>query len=273
MEFLSNPIWQIIANAAIGLLTIIVSIIIFRKQLNRKSITYEVISDTPILSLKEEIKGRVQVLFDSKPVGDVRFVILKIWNSGNISILPNEYIEPIRIDFGEKAEILDADVLETIPNNIKDKVKASLKLNTEYIILEPFLLNSKDSITLKVLFTRTHIAGETQVNARIVDINQIQNFDRIVYRHPLARTVIYCSYVIFLLSTIYFFFSKYEDNFFVKLFYLFLIVLFALIYVVIMLVILSIVYSIMHRFSPLRSIKIITNKLTELIKYMVYETI
>ena len=96
MEFLSNPGWQIAINAAIGLLTIIVSIIIYRRQRNRRSITYEVVSDTPILSLKEEIKGRVQVLFDTKPVGEVRLVILKIWNSGDSPILPNEYIEPIK---------------------------------------------------------------------------------------------------------------------------------------------------------------------------------
>jgi len=40
MEFLSNPVWQLTINAAIGLLTILVSILIFRKQLIRKGITH-----------------------------------------------------------------------------------------------------------------------------------------------------------------------------------------------------------------------------------------
>ncbi len=72
MQSLSNPLWQFTINATIGVLTIIVTIMIYRKQLSRKSITYYVIADTPVLSLKDEVKGRVQISFDNKPVRDIR---------------------------------------------------------------------------------------------------------------------------------------------------------------------------------------------------------
>ncbi len=125
MEFLSSPVWQIIINAAIGLITVSVSVLIFRKQIKRKGISYEVVSDAPVLSIREEVKGRVKVLFDTKPVSDARMVILKIWNSGNTDILTNEFVDPIKFNFGEKAEILDAEILETVPINIKDKISVT----------------------------------------------------------------------------------------------------------------------------------------------------
>jgi len=133
------------------------------------------------------------------------------------------------------------------------------------------LLNSTDSMTLKVLFTRPHIAGETKVNARIVGINQIQNFDRIASTHPLSRIVLYCSYVIFLLSTIYLFFSRYEYNFFVKLFYLLLILLISIVDILLITFIASFMYSLLYRIPFFESAKIIINKVIVLIKHMVYE--
>ena len=72
MEFLSNPAWQLLMNLGIGFLTIIVSVLIFRKQQTRRGLNYEIISDTPILSIKAEVKDKVQILFDNKPVNHVR---------------------------------------------------------------------------------------------------------------------------------------------------------------------------------------------------------
>lgn len=273
MEFLSSPVWQITINAAIGLLTIIVSILIFRMQLKRKSITYEVISDAPVLSIKKEVKGRVQVLFDSKPVSDAHLVILKIWNSGNTHILAEDYIDPIKFDFGKNAEILDAEILETSPNDIKDNRKASLKLDTGSLILEPLFLNSKDSITIKVLLAQTLIIKEIKANGRIVGINQIIKFDKIRNRHPLARTVIYLSYLVLLASVIYLLFSRYENNLNTKIFLIFIIALSALIYIFIYIILLSLLYKFALKIPLSNAIKMVFNKLIELIKFMINETI
>ena len=43
MEFLSNPVWQLLMNLGIGFLTIIVSVLIFRKQQTRRGLNYEII--------------------------------------------------------------------------------------------------------------------------------------------------------------------------------------------------------------------------------------
>ena len=149
MEFLHDPFWQFKILASIGLLTIIVPLLAYRKKQNQRGITYSVISNTSIFGFKGDVKDRVQILFDNKPVGDLRLVLVKLWNSGSLPILPHEHIDPIRFDLGKNAEILDVDVLETTPIEIKEKVKASLKMSLEDFVLEPLLLNSNDSITLK----------------------------------------------------------------------------------------------------------------------------
>ncbi|MGZ6356482.1 MAG: hypothetical protein ACXWOX_18060, partial [Ktedonobacteraceae bacterium] len=78
--------------------------------------------DTYKVSFQKELKDRVQLLFDKKPIENARLVLLKIWNSGNVPIQIDDYDKnnPIMFDFGEHAEILDADVLETVPTHIKD---------------------------------------------------------------------------------------------------------------------------------------------------------
>src|ERR1700720_1277119 len=106
MDFLSivsSPIWAVIAAIAT-----VAAIFISIRQHQRKAISYKVISDTPLLSLKEEVKSRVQVLFDARPVRNTRLVVIKILNSGNVPILLTDYHDPIKIGFGDNAEILDA---------------------------------------------------------------------------------------------------------------------------------------------------------------------
>src|SRR5215467_10743601 len=179
MDFLRDPTLQFVVSISIALLgvflTSIISVVIYRRQQSRKAINYKVISDTSLLSVKEEVKGSIKVLFGTKPVSNARLVILKIWNSGNTPILPTEYIDPIRIGFGNNAEILDAEILEAAPSDFKDKAKASLKLDTDNVVLDPLLLNSGDSLTLKVFLAQTPFTKEVKVNARIVGVIQIIN--------------------------------------------------------------------------------------------------
>jgi hypothetical protein len=144
VSLLRDPTLQFLMNISIALLgiffTSIVSVVIYRRQQSRKGIIYKVISNAPLFSLKEEVKGKIKVLFGTKAVNNARLVILKIWNSENTPILPNEYMDPIRVRFGSNVEILDAEVLEAVPSDIKDKAKASLKLDTDSVVLEPLLL-------------------------------------------------------------------------------------------------------------------------------------
>ncbi len=119
LDFLRDQLWQFV-GVAISVVSIVVSIIFSLKQRARKGLTYK-IESTSLVSIKDKAKGKIQILYDLKPISDADLVLLKIWNSGNQPILQTDYEDPITFNFGSKTEILSHDVIETVPNNIKKR--------------------------------------------------------------------------------------------------------------------------------------------------------
>lgn len=173
MDFLRDPLWQFIGvvfTVILGLLAIIVSIVIAGKQEKRKAIFYDVLSNTSLSSFKISNKLSMSIIFGRKRLEDVNLVYLEVWNSGNAEILPSDFYTPIKFEFGEKANVLEAIVLGTRPETIKNNVSINYEQN--YLAIQPMLLNGKDAITLKILVSQ--YTGKTNVDARIAGIKQIK---------------------------------------------------------------------------------------------------
>ncbi len=168
MEFLRDPIWQFL-GVIVAIVGLMLTILLFKLQRDRKKISYTVISSKPMVSVSDEVKDRVQILFDDGPVNDVSLVVLKFCNSGSMPILSTEYDRPITLSFGKGSKVLDVEILSMIPSNIK----TSVKIDSEKIVVEPLLLNSKDSFVLKILLNNFN--NEVDVDARIVGVKQIQS--------------------------------------------------------------------------------------------------
>ncbi len=165
VNVLSNPIWQ-----SLGILiSVFLSIILYRKQRSRKEIVCDLIYDATVLSAADEVRKRVKFLLDNKPVEDLCVVLLNIWNSGNAAVKPSDFRRPLRIDFGG-ADVLEAGILDTTYSDIKEEAEASLKVNAKDLTFEPLLLNSKDSIKLKVLLTG-HTSNTVHVDTHIIEGN------------------------------------------------------------------------------------------------------
>lgn len=141
----------------------IVTLILYSVWHKRKVISWETISNTPLLSIDEEIRGNIQVLFDGKPVQDAQLIIVEIINSGNVAIKSTDYNSPINLDFGENARILTAEVIKTTP----DSLDASINIKGTKVFLKPTLLNKKDSITIKAIVGQFN--DPFTVGAHIVD--------------------------------------------------------------------------------------------------------
>src|SRR5436305_8801296 len=102
MPSLRDPIWiSIIVGIFAIIIPLVTSIIIYRKQQQRKSVYYQVISNASVLNQSTQFQGKFQILINGNPLNDAHIVVLKISNNGNTPILPNEYIEPIRFNFGK----------------------------------------------------------------------------------------------------------------------------------------------------------------------------
>jgi hypothetical protein len=113
------------------------------------------------------MQGKAQVIYDGKTISDARLVVLKIWNTGNLPIVISDYDVPVKLSFGKDAEVLDFEVLETSPNNLQ----VTVKQDGQDLVLEPVLLNSQDSIKIKILLTKFN--NIFSVDARIVGVKQI----------------------------------------------------------------------------------------------------
>jgi hypothetical protein len=165
-EFLRDSSWQSI-GALVGLVAIIVTVALYRLQRRRKSISYEVVSLTPLLSVKEEVRDRVQILFDGKDVLDAHMLIVKVRNSGNVPVLPSDYERSIQFGFGEQTQVMSAEIVETDPSGID----ADVSVLSRSVTLRPVLLNAGDAITVRVLLAQYD--GSFDVTGRIVGVREI----------------------------------------------------------------------------------------------------
>jgi hypothetical protein len=148
---LSNPIYQGI-GALFGLAAILISLLLWLRDRPRKELSYQVVADTPLISVKEEaeLKGRLEIVFDKQPSYnlDLRSVIVRVINSGNVPIGEDDYFgHPLELRFGEKAEVLIAGIVKTEPVDFEAKAFAAGTM----VLLQPVLLNKGQSVTIRVL--------------------------------------------------------------------------------------------------------------------------
>jgi hypothetical protein len=163
-EIMRDPVWQFIVIAALALAALVVAIL----QHRRKTLSYEIISRTPLLSVEEEVKGTLQILFDGKPVQDVYLVVARIINTGNVPIVATDYEDPVNLSFGENSQILTTDSSETNP----DSLRASTSIEKTNVVLAPILLNMGDSITIKMLISQ--FDDEIKVDGHIAGVKSIR---------------------------------------------------------------------------------------------------
>lgn len=202
MELLRDPIWQFIGVV----IAIAFPLILLLLQRNRKELSYEIISNLPIVNIRKEIRSKVKVLFENKLVTGVNIVVLRLQNSGNTSIRTEDYDQesPITFNFGKDIEILEAEVLETLPKTIQNRVK--IEVIEEELILKPLLLNRKDSILLKILIKDYH--GYIDTNSSIAGIKQITKYEN-TSNHII--NLLFFIYVI-LFIPLYIFYHYYSSN-------------------------------------------------------------
>lgn len=109
MDWLRDPIWQFIGV----IVAILIPLAAFALQRNKKELTYEVISNTPILrSVGTHTTSKIQVTLNNRPVTKARILVVRVKNSGSASTRTSDFDQnnPIAFSFRPKAEILDAEI-------------------------------------------------------------------------------------------------------------------------------------------------------------------
>jgi hypothetical protein len=94
MDFLTKILEPNVTRSVLAIMAIVVTLILYRLNRKRKDLSYRVIAKTRLIDVDSEIGGRVRVLLDGEPVGNVGLVQMEVENTGN---------EPIRAEDSRSA--------------------------------------------------------------------------------------------------------------------------------------------------------------------------
>lgn len=180
IEVLRDPMWQFIG----GVLAIATTFLIYYLQRQSKSLSYEILAKNRLLTINEELEGRIKILFDNKPTSDISLLSIKIFNSGNIAIPTSDYEHPISLSLGVKTSILSGTITNISPKNLKVKIQ----IENNHVLITPCLLNATDSITIKLLMTDFN--NEIEFDARIVGVKEIRNATNKATKFDIATSIL-----------------------------------------------------------------------------------
>ena len=153
--------WGFVGTVVFGALALALAVILFRRQ-NNKKLVYEVLTDTTVISVKEEVKDKVKVLYEGQEIPRLDILEIKFTNVGSIPITPSDFFEEVKVTFLETTTVLLAAVTQTKPSDMNVAVS-----NTSPYTITRTLLNPKDWIVLKFLLSGGG-AYTPKVSGRIV---------------------------------------------------------------------------------------------------------
>jgi len=170
-DWLRDQVWAFVAvvvAVVIAVATIVTMVVLHIRQRQHKSLSYEVISVLSLLRRTEEVEAKIEMLFNEEVVRDIHLAVVRIVNSGNVSIKANDYERPLSLNFGEKSRVLSAEVSETVPSSLHATVRLD---GANKVVVEPVLLNAKDSFKVKVLVSQPN--EQVKVDARVEGVKEV----------------------------------------------------------------------------------------------------
>lgn len=162
-----DQIWNSI-GVIIAVVSVLITIVIYFLQKNRKSISYEILSRAPLLTTKEKIEGKIKLLFNDLEVQNVSFFEIKVINSGNVGIPSSDYERPLRFIFETEAKILTAEIIKSGP----EFLTTELNIVDNEIVIQPILMNSKDYLIIKIIVSNSS-SDAFILDGRIKDVKSI----------------------------------------------------------------------------------------------------
>ncbi len=166
LELLRDPAWQFV-GALIAFVALAATFLVYWLQRQRKAISYEVVSRNQLLTVREELEGRLQVLYEGQPARDICLLLLKLVNTGNVAVTTADYERPVSFSTGPSSKILSAVVTEVEPENLS----VDIVIEDSRVTVKPVLLNSKDSITFKLLVS--DFSGSVVADGRVVGVKTV----------------------------------------------------------------------------------------------------
>jgi hypothetical protein len=164
MNSLQDP--NFILSLAIGVVTflgsVIIPVLIYRKQRSRKGIAYELVSDAPVVHKMLKLRSSIEVrrTLNSEVLDNLNQLVIKFWNSGNQTIKKEDFDIPIQLIFNDQARVVSCGIVSdipadlTIPDNQRVKLVIDSMNRKEDLILYVLVADYNEKIEYKA-----HITG------------------------------------------------------------------------------------------------------------------
>ena len=143
-KFLTDAGW---VQVILAVIAIVLTIYYARRELQRKEISYLVLSCKPLFRDLSVGQKKIQLLVDSKPAKNVYLVPFWVKNTGNQPIEPADFFVPLNVVVPSDIEVLSREISEQRPSDLDihfDEQETGLVLNKT-------LLNPGDAFSISLL--------------------------------------------------------------------------------------------------------------------------
>jgi hypothetical protein len=180
MTELRDPIWQF-AGVILGLISIVVSIILYYFARARKNLSYEILAATSLLKVSETARGigKLEVTLDDKNINGLYNYLIRFSNRGNLPIEMKDFSVSLTIAFKEPGKIIDCQIIDARNKDLKGVLNKSVEFirpNNDGekfgAVLKPVLINPKDWFTVQIV-------AEHQTLSEILIIGRISGVEEI----------------------------------------------------------------------------------------------
>jgi hypothetical protein len=152
-----------------------------RWQTGRKALGYRVAAASLI---RDTARGRLTIFFADREVSSVALITVTLVNVGSQPIRREDFDGPLRIQYGDHAEVLDADVISVEPASLSPELSLPVDGNEQEsaarrsVEITPLLLNSRDSISIETIVDgHDGSVDSVTVDGRIAGIAELERFD------------------------------------------------------------------------------------------------
>lgn len=170
-------VWEI-AGVFVAVVSLAAMVLIPLRQRTRKELSYAIESDTPVVTVGDAATRDVEIRYRGVRVRDVRVLVVKLWNSGNVPVRTSDFETPITLAL--PCQLLDFEVQAKVPSNLVCTFEARSATTESGATISPMLLNKGDSVTFRVLVSglaesipppQARIAGVKQIAERTTHSN------------------------------------------------------------------------------------------------------
>ena len=159
--------WKFAVTFLATVAGVVVPIALWQADLSSKTLSLEVVSVTSLdPSTPQQVHG-LAVALDGAPVSKPFLSVLQVRNTGSRPVVASEFESPVEIVLAPPAKLLRVEVTNAEPPDLKPSVSVS----DAKLLIQPLLLNPRDSLQLNVLTAnaqpsfsaRSRIAGVASI--------------------------------------------------------------------------------------------------------------